>query len=335
MRKMLVIAAAAFVAAPAQVQSTISVSMWVPAQHVVYKDMVLPFTSDVEKATGGRVRFNYLAKAVASPPGTLDAVRDDLAQLSFIVHGYTPGRFSLTKVIEMPLLADSSEVASVAYQRVHERHLAQAGEHRDVKLISVFALTPAYVFTGTKPVRTLQDLQNLKIRVPGGVSSDIMQGLGAVSLVKPASEIYELMRGGVIDGVLLQYEGYVLFNLQGLVRNATVIPGGFNNTSFAVVMNRAAYDRLAAPDRAAIDQLSGEAFARRAGRAEDQVSERGREEMRKNNVTFNEPDASLTGRLRAVAPEVERAWIGEAAAKKVDGAAALKDLREEIRKLAR
>jgi TRAP-type C4-dicarboxylate transport system substrate-binding protein len=171
--------------------------------------------------------------------------------------------------------------------------------------------------------------------VPGGVSSSIMEALGAVSLVKPAPEMYELLRGGIVDGVLLQTEGYVLFNLQNLIRHATLVPGGFNNTSFAVIMNRAAYERLPAADRAAIDKLAGEALARRAGEAEDRISRFGREQMIKDNVSFTEADASLAGKLRAVTPEIERAWFAEAAAKKVDGARALNDLRSEITFLGR
>lgn len=335
MKRLVVLLGIVFVLPLANAQTTLTVSMWVPQQHVLYKDMMTPFAADIEKATAGRVRFNFLAKAVASPPATLDAVRDDLAQLSFIVHGYTPGRFALTKITEMPLLADSSEIASIAYQRVHDRHLAAADEHHGVKLLSVFAITPAYIFTGRKPVKSLADLQGLKIRVPGGVSSSIMEALGAVSLVKPAPEMYELLRGGIVDGVLLQTEGYVLFNLQNLIRHATLVPGGFNNTSFAVIMNRAAYERLPAADRAAIDKLAGEALARRAGEAEDRISRFGREQMIKDNVSFTEADASLAGKLRAVTPEIERAWFAEAAAKKVDGARALNDLRSEITFLGR
>src|SRR2546428_7063682 len=335
MKRLMVLLGAVFMAPPAGAQTTLTVSMWVPQQHVLYKDMTAPFAADVEKATGGRVKFHFLAKAVGSPAAHLDAIRDDLAQLTFIVHGYTPGRFALTKIAEMPLLADSSEIASIAYQRVHDRHLATADEHQGVKLLSVFAITPAYIFTGRKPVKSLADLQGLKIRVPGGVSSSIMEALGAVSLVKPAPEMYELLRGVIVDGVLLQTEGYVLFNLQNLIRHATLVPGGFNNTSFAVIMNRAAYERLPAAERAAIDKLSGEALARRAGEAEDRISRFGREQMIKDNVSFNEADASLAGKLRAVTPEIERAWFAEAGAKKVDGARALNDLRSEITSLGR
>jgi hypothetical protein len=54
------------------------------------------------------------------PPGTFDAVRNGLVDLSFTVHGYTPGRFATTQFVEVPFLGDSSEVTSVAFQRMYE-----------------------------------------------------------------------------------------------------------------------------------------------------------------------------------------------------------------------
>jgi len=73
---------------------------------------------------------------------TLDGVRDGVMDLSFITHGYTPGRFALTDAAEFPFLGDTAEVTSVAFQRIHERMLARANEHRDVALLAVFNPRP-------------------------------------------------------------------------------------------------------------------------------------------------------------------------------------------------
>jgi TRAP-type C4-dicarboxylate transport system substrate-binding protein len=56
----------------------------------------------VEKNSAGRVKCNILPRAVANPPGTYDAVKNGLADVSFTVHGYTPGRFVLTQMAEFP-----------------------------------------------------------------------------------------------------------------------------------------------------------------------------------------------------------------------------------------
>src|SRR5437870_4414594 len=77
----------------ASAQTVLNVNSWVPPSHLLVADVTMPFCKDVETATQGRVKCNLLPKAVVSAPQTFDAVKDGLADLSFSVHGYTPGRF--------------------------------------------------------------------------------------------------------------------------------------------------------------------------------------------------------------------------------------------------
>ena len=153
--------------------------MWVPPQHVFYKDVFQPLGADLEKATGGRVKFSFLAKAVAAPQGTADAMRDGLADISLIIHGFTPARFPLTKLAEIALLSDSSETLSVAYHRVYEKHFTSANEHKGLKVLAMFTLTPTQIMTKSKPVRSLADLRGTKLRVAGGISADVAGALGS------------------------------------------------------------------------------------------------------------------------------------------------------------
>lgn len=317
---------------PAQ---TLSVSMWVPPQHVFYRDVFQPLGAELEKATGGRVKFGFLAKPVAAPQGTFDAVRDGLADISFIIHSSTPGRFPLTKIVEIPLLSDSAETLSVAYHRIHERRLASANEHRAVKVLAMFALTPTQIMTKSKPVRTLADLKGLKLRVAGGISADVAAALGVTTVLKPVTDVYELLSSGIVDGTVIPVEGYTLFNLGGHVRHVTVLPGGLGNSSVAAIMNPAAFERLSAEDRAIFEKLMGEALARRAGSAEDRISREGREALTRDGVSMVAADSSLLEGVRTRGSEAERAWIAEARTRGVDAAAALTDLREELRRMSR
>ena len=99
------------------------------AQYGVQLLGALPLDARIrEEADGGK-------PTVVAAPQTLDAVKDGLADLSFIVHGYTPGRFVATDVAEFPFLADTSEVNSVAYQRVHDKLLAKQDEHKGVHVV--------------------------------------------------------------------------------------------------------------------------------------------------------------------------------------------------------
>ena len=139
--------------APCSAQTVLTGSTFLPQTVLPVHPGLVQWGLDVEKATGGRVKVNVLPKAVANPQGTMDAVRDGLADVGWTVHGLTPARFVLTKMAEFPLLGDKGEPVATAYQRIHERHLAKAGEHKGVKVIAVFTHSAGQIFNNLRPVQ--------------------------------------------------------------------------------------------------------------------------------------------------------------------------------------
>ena len=156
-------AVGAAVALPAAAQVTLTLSSWVPPAHTLTESQ-REWCAMLEQKVPGKVRCQQLPRAVAAPPGTLDAVRNGLADLSFTVHGYTPGRFVTTQMAELPFLGDSAEAVSVAFQRVYAKTPAMADEHKGVKVIAVFTHGPGIVFNTKKPITKVADLAGLKFR---------------------------------------------------------------------------------------------------------------------------------------------------------------------------
>src|SRR3972149_18415 len=81
-------------ALPAQAQTPLTFSTWVPQPHHL-SVWQANWAADVEKATGGRVKFNYLPKHPSAPPGTFDAVKDGLVDPSYVTASSTPARHVL------------------------------------------------------------------------------------------------------------------------------------------------------------------------------------------------------------------------------------------------
>src|ERR1700704_2693533 len=134
--------AALFASAPAAAQVTLNASSWVSPGHPLTATMLAPLCADIEKATAARVKCNILPKAPVGAVQTFDGVKDGLMDLSFITHGYTPGRFALTDAHEYTVVGVTAGVTSVAFQRIHERALARTKEHGDLVLLAVFTHGP-------------------------------------------------------------------------------------------------------------------------------------------------------------------------------------------------
>src|SRR4051812_15289243 len=110
------LALGALAALPAGAQTIITASTWLQPTHAMSLAQK-EWCDLLEKNTSGKMKCNILPRAVANPPGTYDAVKNGLADLSFTVHGYTPGRFVLTQMAEFPFLGDAAEPLSVAFNR--------------------------------------------------------------------------------------------------------------------------------------------------------------------------------------------------------------------------
>lgn len=324
-------AALAAAAAPAAAQVTLNASSWVPPGHPLTAGLLVPLCADFEKATAGRVKCNVLPKPPVGPPQTVDGVTNGLMDLSFIVNGYTPGRFALSDAPEFPFMGDTSEVTSVAYQRIYDRMLAKADEYKGLVLLGVFTHGPGQIYNTKRPVNALKDLDGLKIRIGGGVVNDVAKAIGAVPMLKPAPESYELLSTGVADGVFFPKESPLSFKLVPLIKHVTYVPGGLYNVAFAMIANPAKWSQISEADRKAIQPLLGEALARRAGKNWDAADAKGEAAVREAKIPIVVASPALIAEIKAKTDPLERAWIeNKAKPKGVDGAAVLTALRAEI-----
>jgi TRAP-type C4-dicarboxylate transport system substrate-binding protein len=247
--------------------------------------------------------------------GTYDAIRNGLADVSFTVHGYTPGRFVLTQMVEFPFMGDRAEPLSVAFNRIASKYPEFAAEHQGVKVLGYFTHGPGIVFNTKRPITKVEDLAGMKFRVGGGMVNEIGKVMGVNVTLKPAPQSYELLSSGVMDGVFFPAESVESFKLEKLVKHRTTFPGGLYNTSFAFAMNEAAWKKISKADQEAIEKLSGEALARRAGRAWDRVDRVGAAFMQANNVVHTQASKAFIDQVKAKTDALEKKWITEAKAK--------------------
>lgn len=327
------VAAAAVLAAPlAGAQTVLTVSSWLPPTHGM--SMAQKEWCDLlEKNTAGKMKCNILPRGVTNAPGTFDAIKNGLADVSFTVHGYTPGRFLYTQMSEFPFLGNTSEPISVAFNRVASRYPEIVAEQQGVKVITFFTHGPGIVFNTKRPITKVEDLAGLKFRVGGGMVNEITKTLGMNVTLKPAPDSYELLSGGVMDGTLFPAESTESFKIDKIIRYATTFPGGLYNTSFVFMMNQGRYDKLSADEKNAVDAISGEPAARIFGRAWDRVDLRATALMQANGVQITKADAKFVADVKTRTGSLEQKWVADAKAKGLkDPAKVLAEFRAEIAK---
>ena len=313
-------------------QTVLTVSSWLPPTHTASKAQK-EWCDLLEKNTSGKMKCNMLPRGVSPAPGTYDAIKNGLADISYTVHGYTPGRFVYTQMGEFPFLGNSAESISVAFSKVTANYPQFAAENTGVKVLTLFTHGPGIVFNTKRPITKAADLDGLKFRIGGGMVNEISKTLGMNATLKPAPDSYELLAGGVMDGTLFPAESTESFRIDKIIKHATTFPGGLYNTSFVFLMNQARYDKLSAEEKKAIDAISGETAARIFGRGWDKVDTRAFALMQANGVQVTKADAKFVAEIKSKTSALESKWVKEAEAKGLkDAAKVLAEFRAEIAK---
>ena len=303
------------------------ISSWLPPSHIM-NDTVWPeFISRIEEATDGRVT-GKVEYQLASPPSQADLIEDGGADAAWIFHGYNPGRFVTTKMIEIPGLVGDSAAASAAHWRAHEEILGAANEHDGVVPVAMMVHAPGMLHLSTE-ISSLDDVSGLKIRSGGGVMGDVLAGLEMAGVQVSAPNVYETVSNGVADGTFFPGDTIAILRLTEVLPYTYRVPGGFYRGSFSIVMSEEFLEDVGAEDAAAIQAVLGEDFSAFAGAAWDEGNERGiTAQMESGQVVDLEGDAAA--RFTALVPQIQESVLEEVTAKGVDAEAALAIIQETM-----
>ena len=314
---------------------TLLMNSWLPPTHSLVTDVFKPWAEEVGRLTDGDLEIRIPDASLGAPPRQYDLALDGVADITYGVTGYTPGRFNLPAIAELPQVGAKGEALSVALWRTYKEMFEQAGEFDEVKLLGLFANGTGVIMTtgDTGPITSIEDYAGRKFRVGGGVVQDINTAIGGVNVAAPANEVYEILEQGVADGVLLPTDAYQGFNLTGVIDHATKVPGGFYTSAWFLLMNKDTWDGLPPEQQEAILSVSGEAFARMAGRQQDAGDEAGLEKMAADGVEIAEASPEFVAAIQERVAPIEEAWIRSAESEGVDGAAALEMFRSITREI--
>lgn len=299
----------------------LKMSHFMPTKHVQHKVMAA-WAERMGTLTDGKLEVTiFPGGALGKPPHQYDNAVKGITDIAFGLQSYTPGRFPLTSVMELPFLVPSGEVGARVLWRLYEKRLHR--EYQDTKVLWLFMHGPGQIFTTKKPVRTLEDLKGLKLRSPGPIMSDVIKALGAVPVTMPITQVYTGLERRTIDGVCGPWEIMPPFRLYEQCKYAT--EADIYSMTFFVVMNKGAYDELPADLKEALDANIGESMSIEAARAYDAGDAPARKmSVEKGMEVYVLPKAER-GKWREMTAPVVEAWVEEMESKGLPG----KEVRQE------
>lgn len=311
-----------------QAQTDLVLSSWLPPRHPIVVNAIKPWAKEIEQVTEGRVSVRVLGKPLGSPPAHFDMAKDGVADITYGLHSFSQdNRFTKSEIGQFSFLGDDAIATSKAFYTVYSEDLGAVSDHQGTKLLGLFVHGPGLLHNNKRRIDTPEDFSGLKIRVPGGYIANLTEELGATPLFMSSTEVYEKLSRGVIDGAAFTYEALTAFKLTDYIKYSMKVPGGIYNTSWFLVMNEGQWNSISAEDQAAIEGISGLAFAERVGQAWDDADIKAEEEIVKAGIELYEASEPVLGAMQPAAQALEKAWA-ESLGADYDGVAALARLRE-------
>lgn len=275
----------------------------------------MEWAKEIERLTDGKVKITVF------PGGTLtkanqcyDGVVKGISDIGMSCFAYTRGRFPVMEALDLPLGYPNGLIATRAANAYYETFTP--AELEDVKVLYLHAHGPGLLHT-RKPVRTLADLQNMKIRSTG-LSAKVVEALDAVPVAMPQGDTYESLQKGVVEGTFGPMEVLKGWRQAEVVKFTTDCNRVGYTTAMFVVMNKTKWNALS-PEMKSIFEATSRKWIDVHGQRWDQGDQEGREyatSLGNEILQLDKEEAPLW--KEKVRPIID-AYISGADAKKLDG----------------
>ncbi len=170
----------------------------------------LKFAQLVEERTQGRIQIRVQPEGVLGSEtevirqmqyGGIDFARISIAQISDFIPEMN--------ILQLPYLyEDSAHMWRVLDGGIGERFLEYPKEHELIGL-SWYDAGARNLYCSTRPIKTLEDMQGLRIRVQEAeMMSEMMSALGAVSVQIPYDQVYAALERKQVDGAENNWSSY-------------------------------------------------------------------------------------------------------------------------------
>lgn len=268
---------------------------------------------ELSDKTGGKITGKIAYGSVlGKPPQHYDLAVSTVADVSYVGLPYTPGRFPMAEVIQLPVTGEASnETMAKAFWELYKKGYFDK-DFSEVKLLWVATTIPYDYQMGKEPVKKFEDMKGKKIRASGAVHTEIVKALGSMPVGMPGPDVYVSLEKGVIDGCFGPWSFIKAFSLSPVIKSVTEIGiGGFN---FAIVMNKKKYEKLPAEIKDIIDEISPK-YTAITGKRHDLYARDGMDLLKKAGgarYQFSADDIDKVG--KAVAP-IWKKWIDDGEAK--------------------
>jgi TRAP-type C4-dicarboxylate transport system substrate-binding protein len=303
-------------ALPAAAQTKWDMPTAYPASNF-HTENIQQFASDVDKATGGKLKITVHANAsLFKAPEIKRAVQGGQAQLGEILLVNFENEDPLFGLDGIPFLAasygDSLKLYKASRKTLDDR-LAKQG----MKLLYAVPWPPQGIYT-KRTLASVADMKGLKWRAYSPATSKIAELVGAQPVTVQAAEVSQALATGVVDSYMSSgatgFDSKTYEHIKNFYDTQAWLPKN------AIIVNQKAFDALDKPAQAALLKAAADAETR-GWKLSEEKNGWYLDQLKAKGMSVLKPSEQLTADLRKVGNFMLAEWLrktGEDGRKVVD-----------------
>ncbi|MBE9375911.1 TRAP transporter substrate-binding protein DctP [Saccharopolyspora sp. HNM0983] len=286
-----------------------------PAEHPLSEGGAEFLMQRASELSGGRIDFEYFpAEQMGHAEDMLDLTRSGVVDVAMIAPAYVPAQLPLSSVADLPGMSEDACSGGAAVRSLTEDDGILLREDFAPKQIRPLAIgvIPGYeVMTGDRQVEHPDDVRGMQLRSAGGAIDRTVEALGAAPVSMPATDMYEAISRGTVDGTVLGPMSAHPYRLDEAADNST---SGAQLGSWTATYSIAdkTWRELPAADRDALTR-AGRETSQHLCEVVERENSAAQQEMQEGGMDFRELGTEEKNTWQRATAHVPQQWAADMA----------------------
>lgn len=266
------------------------------------------FADDIDKASGGKLKITVHANAsLFKAPEIKRAVQGGQAQIGEILLVNFQNEWQIFGADGIPFLADSYDEAAKLW-RVQKPLLEKKLAEQGMMVLYAVPWPPQGIYS-KRPLATAADLRGIKWRAYSPATARIAELVGAQPVTIQAAEVSQAFATGVVESMMSSgstgWDAKLHEHVKFWYDTQAWLPKN------AVIVNRAAFDALDAPTKAAVMKAAADAEVRGLA-ASRRANTESLDRLKGGGMQILPPSPQLTADMKKVGETLLKEWLDKA-----------------------
>src|SRR6056297_443846 len=230
----------------------ITASVWFPETHPLTGAGYMELAKTLEEMSGGDLTLQvYTGTSLLPPAAHLSGLQDGIVDMTYHAGTYTPSDLPEDNVLASLGIGLNDSMASmmaVADFYMNDPGMRAMFDRLGIVFLGSYA-TPQYVMICNKPVRTLEEIEGMKIRTPSPVHAAWVESVNGTPVSVPSSEMFSGLEKGQFDCVFNAANDLKSRSLWDVAKHTTLLEVGSYFAGWEYAMRESRWSELSEEHR--------------------------------------------------------------------------------------